>query len=111
MLNSKNNIQNVLAGIINKGYILVFSNPKIALSKKFKNSVLDQSSFTDHFCLLAIDRIYFVEECDKNFRIIYAKIEKVQKQTSCHLFLLEVLAMLTKNIYLRVVKKVGFLRN
>ena len=77
VLNGENNTRNVLAGIANGGYTHVFTSPEIALSKKFKSSVLDQSSFTNRLCLLAIDNIHLVEEWGKNFRPMYAKIQKV----------------------------------
>lgn len=41
VLNGKNNTQSILAGIANGGYTHVFTSPKIALSEKFKSSVLD----------------------------------------------------------------------
>ncbi len=111
VLNGENNTQRVFADIASGGYIHVFTSQEIALSKKFKNSVLDDCSFTDHLCLLAIDEIHLVEEWNKNFRPMYAKIEKVQKRIPCHVPLLRVSATLTKSIYSKVIEKAGFLPN
>ena len=111
VLNGENNTRNVLAGIANRGYTHISTSPEIALSKKFKSSVLDQSFFTDCLCLLAIDEIHLVEEWGKNFQPMYTEIEKVRKRISCHVSLLGVSATLTKSIRLRVVEKAGFLPN
>lgn len=62
VLNGKNNIQNILIDIINKGYTQVFIGPKIALSMKFKSIILDQSYFINCIYLLVIDEIYVVEK-------------------------------------------------
>ncbi len=112
MLSGKNNTQSILAGIVNGGYTYVFTSFEIVLFKKFKNNISDQSFFINYLCLLAIDKIHFVGKWGKNFRPqMYVKIEKVQKQIPCHIFLLRVLATLAKNILLKVMKKVGFLPN
>lgn len=79
VLNRKNNMWNVLAGIANRGYTHVFTSSEIALSKKFKNNILNQSFFTNCLCLLVIDEIHLIEEQNKNFQSMYTKIEKVQK--------------------------------
>lgn len=111
VLNGENNMRNTFADIANGGYIHVFISPEIALSKKFKSSILDQNSFINCLCLLAIDELYLVEEWGKNFRPMYAQLEKVWKQIPCHISLLGLLATLTKSIRLKVVKKAGFLPN
>lgn len=77
VLNWKNNIKQIFADIVTKGYIHVFTSPEIALSKQFKQSILDKLLFTNCLCLLVIDEIYLIEEWGKNFCPIYAKIEKV----------------------------------
>lgn len=80
VLNGKNNNKSMLKDIIKEGYIHVFTSPEIAISKRFKNSVLDQTSFTDCLTLLTIDEIHLVEEWGKTFRLIYAKIKKIRKR-------------------------------
>ena len=101
----------MLAEIANGGYSHVFTSPEIALSKKFKRGILDHSSFTDWLCLLAVDEIHLIEEWGKNFRPMYAEIEKVWKRIPCHVPLHGVLATLTKSVRARVVEKAGFLSN
>lgn len=44
------------------GYTYVFISPEIPISKKFKKYIFDQSFFTNCLCLLAVDKIYLVEE-------------------------------------------------
>ena len=75
VLNGENNNKQVLDDIVKGGYTHVFTSPEIALSKRFKNSVLDQTSFTDPLALLAVDEIHLIEEWGNNFRPIYAEIE------------------------------------
>ena len=53
VLNEQNNTNSVLAEIANKEYSHVFISPEIALSKKFKQNILDCFSFTKRLCLLA----------------------------------------------------------
>lgn len=62
VLNRENNTNSIFTEIVNRKYSHVFTSPEIALSKKFKWNILDCSSFTKRFCLLAIDKIYLVEE-------------------------------------------------
>lgn len=62
VLNGENNNKRVFDNIIRREYTHVFTNTKIALSKRFKKSILDQTSFTDCLTLLAVDEIYLVEE-------------------------------------------------
>lgn len=83
----------------------------MAISKKFKQSILDKPSFTDHFYLFIVNEIHLVEEWSKKFCLIYAEIEKVQKQISYHVSLLGVLAMLIKTVQSHILEKVGFLPN
>ena len=111
VLNGENNTSNVLAEIANGGYTHIFTSPEIALSKKFKQNILDRHSFTERLCLLAVDEIHLVEEWVKDFRPMYAEIEKVRKRIPCHVPLLGVSATLTKSVCTRVVEKAGFLPN
>lgn len=104
-------MQNILASITNKSYCHVFTSLKTALFKKFQSSILNQSYFTDYFHLIVIDKIYFIGEWGKNFWPIYDETKEFKKRILCHLFLFKVLAMLTKSIYLKVIKKAGFLSN
>lgn len=94
MLNNKNNTWNILASIVNRGYIYVFTSLEIAFSKIFKNSILNQIFFIDCLCLLAIDKIYLIKKWGKNFHSMYTKIEKVWNQIPYHVFLLKILAIL-----------------
>lgn len=48
--------------ISKRKYIYVFTSLKIAISKKFKKYIFDQSSFIDYFYLLAIDEIHLIKE-------------------------------------------------
>ena len=57
----------MLVEIANRGYTHVFTSLEIALSKKFKQFILDCSSFTKRFCMLAVDEIHLVEEWGKDF--------------------------------------------
>lgn len=79
--------------------------------KKFKKHVLNQNEFTDRLCLLAIDEIYLVDEWGKQFKPLYAEIQKVQKQMFCHVSLLDVSATLTRKTRLVILQKTGFLPN
>ena len=58
VLNGENNTKRVLADIAIGGYTHIFTSLEITLSKKFKQSILDKLSFTDRFCLLAVDEIH-----------------------------------------------------
>lgn len=68
---SKNNQKTVQKSIENQNYIHVFTNPEIALSKKFKANVLDYLRFSQCFSLSAVDKIYLVEEYGNIFQHIY----------------------------------------
>lgn len=48
--------------IAKRFYPYIFSNPKIALSKKFKNNFFDNSLFTQRISFCIIDEIYLVEK-------------------------------------------------
>ena len=111
VLNGENNNKQGLDDIVKGGYTHVFTSPEIAFSKRFKNSVLDQTFFTDRLALLAVDEIHLVEEWGNNFRPMYAEIEKVRKRIPCYVSLLGVSATLTKNVRSQVVEKAGFLPN
>lgn len=62
VLNGENNINNILAEIANSGYTHIFTSPRIALSKKFEQNILDRHFFTERLCLLVVDEIHLVEE-------------------------------------------------
>lgn len=109
VLNGENNQKHTQQKIANEGYTHVFTSPKIALSKKIKQYVLDQHQFTDRLCLLAIDEIHLVEEWGESFRPLYADIAKVRKRIPCHIPLLGVSATLTKKTLSAVLDKAGFL--
>lgn len=111
VLNRENNINNVLTEIANRRYSHVFTSPETALSKKFKQNFLNCFSFTEHLCLLDIDKIYLVEEWGKDFQLIYVKIEKVRKRILCHILFLRISAMLTKKVRQKVAEKPRFLSN
>ena len=61
--------------------------------------------------MLAVDEIHLVEKWGKNFRLMYAEIEKVWKRIPCHVPLLGISAILTKSVQARIVEKAGFLPN
>ena len=109
VLNGENSQKSIFTGVAHGHYTYVFTSPEIALSKKFKKCILDQQSFTDRLCLLAIDEIHLVDEWGKSFRLMYAEIEKVQKRIPCHVSLLGVSATMTKSTRSRVLAKAGFL--
>lgn len=109
VLNSKNNQKHIQQKIANKGYTYIFTSFEIALSKMFKQHVLDQHQFTDQLCFLAIDKIHLVEEWGKSFRPLYVDIQKVKNRISYHVSLPEVSATLTKKTLLTVIDKVKFL--
>lgn len=92
-----------------KNYTHIFTNPEIAFSKKFKKCILDQQSFTNCLCLLAIDEIHFIKEWGKSFWPMYAEIEKVWKKIQCHIPFLGVFATMTKFVRSQVIAKAGFL--
>lgn len=77
ILNRKNNTNSVLAEIANKRYNYVFTSPKIVLSKKFKQNIMDCFFFTKRLYLLTVDQIHLVKKWGKNFWLIYVEIEKV----------------------------------
>ena len=74
VLNGKNNQKHIQDEIAYIYYTHVFTNPEIALSKKFKKHVFEQFEFTDQLCLLAIDKIYLVDKWRKQFRSLYLEI-------------------------------------
>lgn len=111
VLNRENNTNDILAEIVNREYSHIFTSPKTALSKKFKQNILDCSFFTKPLCLLALNEIDLVEEWGKNFWPMYAEMKKVRKKIPCHVPFLEVSAMLTKNVRQKVVERAGFLPN
>lgn len=92
-------------------YTHVFTSPKIAPSKKFNANILDHLCFVSRFCLLAINKIYLVEEWSKSFRPLYTKIVKLGKRIPPHVPLLRVSAMLRKGMQLCILFKAGFRDN
>lgn len=94
VLNGENSQKSVFSGVARGAYTHVFTSPEIVLSKKFKKCILDQQTFTDRLCLLAIDEIHLVDEWGKSFRPMYAEIEKVRKRIPCHVPLLGVSAII-----------------
>lgn len=111
VFNRENNNKRVLKDKAQGSYTHVFTSFEIAFSKKFKNYILDQTSFTDRLCLLTVDEIYLVMKWDKKFWLMYAEIEKVQKRIPCHVFLLGISAKLTKIVQSWVFEKAGFFSN
>ncbi len=43
-------------------YIYIFTNPEIAIPKRFKKYILDHLYFANHLYLLAVEEIHLVEE-------------------------------------------------
>lgn len=111
VLNRDNNQENTQQAIAIGNYTHVSTSPEIALSKKFKKNILDQNVFTDRLYLLAVDEIHLVEEWSKQFRPLYAEIEKVRKKIPAHIPLVGVSAIMTPKIWAKVVSKAGFLPN
>lgn len=108
VLNGENSHKHVYKQAAKGGYRHIFTSPEIALSKKFKNNILDDPEFTDRLCLLAIDDIHLVDQWGQSFRPLYVEIEKVQKRIPCHIPLLGVSATLTKRARSRILEKAGF---
>lgn len=94
--------------IVSQNYIHIFTSPKIALFKKFKANVLDHLRFTSRLNLLAMNKIYFIQEWGNTFWSPYSKIEKVQKRVPTHVFLLGLSGTLTKNMRFCILYKAGF---
>ena len=111
VLNGENNHKYIFQQAARGGYTQVFTSPEIALSKKFKKSILDDPKFTDRLRLLAIDEIDLVDQWGQAFRPLYAEIEKVRKRIPCHIPLLGVFATLTKKTRTKILEKAGFLPN
>lgn len=62
VLNGENNHKHIHKQAAKGGYTHVFNSPEIALSKKFKKNILDDSEFTDRLFLLAVDEIHLVDQ-------------------------------------------------
>lgn len=62
LLTNKNNSKAMQKYIGSQNYIHIFISLKIALSKKFRESDLDHLRFTQRLSLLAIDKIYLVDD-------------------------------------------------
>ncbi len=60
-LTGKNNLKNVQQEIATGRYIHVFTSLEIALSKKFKQNILDNPSFINILDFIAIDEIHLVD--------------------------------------------------
>lgn len=98
VLNRNNDRENTQQAIATEDYTHIFTSLEIILSKKFKKNILDLNIFTDRFCLFAVDKIYLVEKWSKQFRSLYAEIEKVQKKIPVYILLMGVLATITPKI-------------
>ena len=107
-LTGNNNQKETQQKIAEGSYTHIFTSPEIALSKKFKTNILDNSLFAQRISLCAIDEIHLVEEWGKSFRPLYAEIEKIRTRIPHHVPLLGVSATLTKTKRLRVLDKAGF---
>lgn len=77
-LTGENNQKHTQIQIAMQGYTHFFTSPEIALSKKFKQNVLDNPVFKLLLSLLAINEIHLVEEWGKGFRPLYAEIAKIR---------------------------------
>lgn len=77
-LTGDNNKHSIQLKIANGDYIYIFTNLEIALLKKFKKNVLNNLRFAERLGLVTIDEIYLVEQWGKNFKLFYAKIEKIR---------------------------------
>lgn len=108
ILTDKNNQKNMQRKIANENYTHVFISPKIALSKKFKENVLNNPSFMACLSLLPIDEIHLVEQWGKNFWLFYAEIKKICKKISCQVSLLGISATLVPKLITKVLDKLGF---
>ena len=98
--------------MIAKGsYTHLFTSPEIALLKKFKANILDNSTFAQWISLLAIDEIHLIEEWGKNFRLLYAEIEKIKTRIPPYVPFLGMSATVTKTKRLQVLDKGGFRKN
>ena len=62
VLNSENNTKRIRSSIGKGRYTHVFTSPEIAVSIDFKKNVLDNHTFRDRLCLLAIDEIHLVDK-------------------------------------------------
>lgn len=62
VLNGENNHKHNHKQVIRGGYTHIFISPEIALSKKFKKNILDDTKFTKRLCLLAVDEIHLVDQ-------------------------------------------------
>lgn len=91
--------------IIKRSYTHFFTSPEIALSQKFMANILNNSMFAQQISLLAIKKIYLIEECSKNICSLYIKIEKIRTRILSHISLFGMLAMLIKIKRLQVLEK------
>ena len=62
MLNGESNHKHIYKQAGKSGYTHIFTNPEIALSKKFKKNIFDKPAFTDRLFLLAVNEIYLVDQ-------------------------------------------------
>lgn len=77
VLNSKNNHKYVHKLAAKRSYTYIFISSEIDFFKKLKKNIFNDPEFTDQLCLLAIDKIHLVDQWEKAFRLLYAKIKKV----------------------------------
>lgn len=62
ILNGKNKHKHIYWQAAKEDYTHIFTSLKIAFSKKFKKNILDNSKFIDQLYLLAIDKIYLINQ-------------------------------------------------
>lgn len=67
VFNGENNHKHIHQQAAKGDYTHIFTSLKIALSKKFKNNVLDDPKFMDQLCFLVIDKIHLVDQWDQAF--------------------------------------------
>lgn len=77
IFNGENSSNSMFIDVSKRKYTHIFTSPEIAVSKKFKKYILDQSFFANHFCLLAVDEILLIEKWGNNFCLIYTEIDKI----------------------------------
>lgn len=76
VFNSENIHHNIFNKVSKGEFTHVFISSEIAISKKFKKCILEHFSFTNCLSILVIDEIYLLKKWNKNFDLIYTKIEK-----------------------------------
>lgn len=67
-----NNNRALEANIAIGHYTHVFTSPEPALTKKFKQNILDHSRFADRLYFLVINKIYLVNQYGQSFCPLYS---------------------------------------